>query len=247
MIKHIHIYLSIALFTLISFCVNKPCRGQSISPGINHTLVLCTNNNVSSCGGNTNGQLGIGNINSSNVPVVVSFLSDVISVKAGGTHSLALKSDGTIRAWGSNSYGELGTNGSNNINTNPLNVNGLSNVTSISAGYNASIALTSDGKVWTWGLNEDGGLGQGNNLDLAVPTLVESIENGQEVSMFSRHTLVLKNDSTVWSAGLNGYGQLGIGSIASSNTFTMVSGITNAIAVASGGSHSLVLVDGGII
>lgn len=165
-----HFFFVLSLLTLCTFA-----KAQTISAGFDHTLMLCPNGAVSSCGANNKGQLGDGSINSGYEPVLANILTDIIAVEAGGAHSLALKNNGTLRAWGTNGYGQLGTNGSNNINANPLVVLGLTDVVSMAAGISASIALTSNGDIWTWGFNGDGQLGQGNNTDVAIPTLVESI------------------------------------------------------------------------
>ncbi|MEX1187913.1 MAG: T9SS type A sorting domain-containing protein [Bacteroidia bacterium] len=240
----------LVLITLSFLGINAGLMGQSISAGLDFTMMVCENEAVSTCGNNTNGQLGNGANVTSYTPVVVGFnLTDVIAVSAGGEHSLALKSDGTLKAWGRNSFGELGTNGSDYIEENPLNVIGLTNVISISAGYNASIALTADGNIWTWGINDYGQLGQGNNLDLAVPTMVSGMSNVRQISMQAQHTLILKSDSTVWSTGRNNNGQLGHGNIVSTNTFAQVVGLDSVkiVAISANRFHSLILTNDGYV
>ncbi|MBP2656492.1 MAG: repeat domain protein [Firmicutes bacterium] len=93
-----------------------------------------------SWGFNNYGQLGNGTNTSSNVPVTVSDLSNVITISAGGSHSLALLEDGTVQAWGYNSYGQLG-NGTNTSSNVPVTVSDLSNVIAVSAGAYHSLAL----------------------------------------------------------------------------------------------------------
>ena len=47
--------------------------------------------------------------------------------------------------------------------TYPVQVSGLTNVTAIAGGRHHTIALKSDGTVWTWGYNDYGQLGDGTN------------------------------------------------------------------------------------
>ena len=60
-------------------------------------------------GANTEGQLGIGNIEDQVGPVEITGVDmPFLDVEAGDTHSLAISSDGRLYATGSNACGELG-------------------------------------------------------------------------------------------------------------------------------------------
>lgn len=86
-------------------------------------------------------------------PIREGDIGDVIAIAAGNGYSLVLENDRTVWAWGSNNYGELGNGTTTTIyQPHPVKVNGLSDVTSIAAGYADSIALKKDGTVWAWGL-----------------------------------------------------------------------------------------------
>ena len=77
----------------------------------------------------------------------------------------------------------------------------------ISAGDGYSIALKTDGTLWTWGYNADGQLGDGTRTDKSKPVLI-----GTDYSMIfagSRHVLALKKNGTLWAWGSNGFGQIG--------------------------------------
>jgi alpha-tubulin suppressor-like RCC1 family protein len=117
----------------------------TVSGGGSHSLFLKNDGTVWACGWNGDGRLGDGTWTDSNVPVYVNSLSGVTSVSAGGYHSLFLKNDGTVWACGDNNNGELG-NGTFDtippygINT-PAQVNFLSGVIAVSAGWNHSLFL----------------------------------------------------------------------------------------------------------
>lgn len=80
-------------------------------------------------------------------------LTDIVSVSIGQTHRIALKSDGTVWIRRGDHY--LNYDGSNAIKTTynvPYEqVIGLTDIVAIAASYSFSIALKSDGSVWTWG------------------------------------------------------------------------------------------------
>src|SRR3989339_220929 len=123
-----------------------------ISAGSRHTLALKSDGTVWAWGENGYGQCGTPNDyakNGENTPVKVSALSNVTAVAGGGYHSLALKSDGTVWAWGgSDYYSQLG-NGTTGSSPTPVQVSSLSSVTAIAGGVDHSLALKSDGTVWS--------------------------------------------------------------------------------------------------
>src|ERR1019366_8866215 len=122
-----------------------------------------------SVGADYEGELGNGSTTGSNVPVAVSNLTGVVAVAGGAFHGLALTSDGKVWAWGCNGNGRLG-NGSTTGSNVPVAVSNLTGVVAIAASYNPyCLALTGDGKVWAWGYNGDGGLGNGSTTDSRVP------------------------------------------------------------------------------
>ena len=217
---------------------------NTIATGEYHSLFITQTQTVKTVGGNDRGQLGNGTTNDSLefVDVLgkdgVGLLNDVIAVSAGSYHSLALKSDGTVWAWGCNYYeGRLG-DGTAVDKTTPVQVRGgesgeefLTDIVAISTGYNHSLALKSDGTVWSWGDNEYGKLGDGTAVDKTTPVQVKGGESGEEfltnivaISAGDDHSLALKVDGTVWAWGNDGNGQLGDGTTVDKTTPVQVKG-----------------------
>src|SRR5262249_32050152 len=93
-------------------------------------------------------------------------MSNVVAIAAGGHHSLAITADGALWTFGDNAYGQLGTaDGISPDLPHPTPVPVLSNVSSIAAGDSHSLAVKSDGSLWTFGYNTAGQLGSTvNNL-----------------------------------------------------------------------------------
>ena len=180
-------------------------------------------------------------------PTQVSSLSGAVAV-ADGRHSLILKSDGTVLARGFNDYGQLGdgttTPSPTQVQT-PVQVSGLSDVVAVAVGETHSIALKSDGTVWTWGRNDYGQLGVAGG-DQSTPVQVPSLSGVVAIAAGQQHTLALRSDGTVWAWGSNGYGQLGV-SGGSSVTPVQVTALSGIVAITAGHWHSVALSSDGTV
>ena len=242
----------------------------TIAGGRYHSLALKSDGTVWAWGSNGYGQLGDGSAVDEgaykSTPVQVknangTNLSGVTAISAGYNHSLALKSDGTVWAWGTNYKSQLGDgseSGTGNDKNTPVQVKGLdgsgnlTSVTAISAGWDYSFALKSDGTVWSWGFNTGGQLGAGSITQRNTPVQVSGGLKGGAISIAagSDHTIALKGDGTVWAWGSNGSGQLGIGTSGTGTekrTPVQVPGLSNVIAIAAGNDHSLALKSDGTV
>ena len=106
-------------------------------------------------------------------------LTNVAAVSAGGSHAMARMTDGSLRAWGFNS-GRLGNSTPSESNTNdsslPVSVStaavGVPSIVDVSAGADHTLALSSDNKVWAWGGNTVGQLGNGSTIEYSFPVTV---------------------------------------------------------------------------
>gem|GEM_PF-1092115 len=136
------------------------------------SFAIKTDGTVWAWGSNNYAQVGDGTRANRLVPVQIS-ISNVASIASGSAHTLAVKNDGTVWAWGYNNYGQLG-NGTTTDAYTPIMVSGLSGVTSAAAGQDGhSIALKSDGTMWSWGYNNTGQLGDGTLTNRLTPVQVK--------------------------------------------------------------------------
>ena len=115
-------------------------------------------------------------------------------------------------------------------------------VTGISAGYDHSLLLMSDGSMWGWGIGRQGQLGAGYLNGASRP--VQIVSNGVTAITAGRYheTLFVKDDGSLWGMGMNAYCQLGNCGSSVQPEQTVAS---NVMAVAMGIEHSLFIKNDG--
>jgi uncharacterized repeat protein (TIGR01451 family) len=231
--------LSLRLFVILLLS-DYYTVGQQISGGYNHSLFVCNDLSVRSCGYNVNGALGDGTNLNRYIAAPIYSLNNVISAYAGGAHSLFLKKDSTVWACGANYYGQLGDGTTINRNI-PARINSLTGIIAISAGYYHSLFLKSDGTVWGCGHNQRGQLGDGTTTNRLTPVQLLNISNVTAMAGGAYFTLLLKSDGTVWACGYNANGQLGDGTTTDRLTVVQVNTVMGIKAIAAGENYSIFL------
>ena len=213
-------------------------------PGFNPlgTQTTTTLYNLYAWGGNSYGQLGLGNITNYSSPVQVGSLTNwsYLMTNGYGAFSIATKTDGTLWSWGINTYGQLGL-GNLTRYSSPKQVGALTNWLQVaSGGYNA-LAIKTDGTLWAWGsASVYGSLGLGNTTYYSSPKQVGSLTAWKYVSSgYYYFTTAIKTDGTLWVWGYNGYGQLGLGNTTNYSSPKQVGALTNWSTVSAGYSHVL--------
>ena len=167
----------------------------------------------------------------------------------GGTGNDLVLEWATVRpvSWAYNSMGQLGNN-SNVAVTVPVNVSltgGLAGkvVLSLAVGGLHTLALTSDGKVYAWGYNADGELGNGTTTHSPVPVAVNmtGVLAGKRVVSIGAGTdfsIALCSDGTLvrWGASPTGNTSL---PVLVSQTGALIN--KSVVAISAGSWHSLAL------
>jgi alpha-tubulin suppressor-like RCC1 family protein len=190
------------------------------------SAALTTDGILYSWGYNGDGELGNGTTTDSNVPINTDILN-ISEITGGATHFLSLSTSNELYSWGDNQYGQLG-NGTNNDSSVPVSVLDISGglfgktITQISCGALNSLVLTSDNKLFSWGYNGEGQLGNGTVTNSNVPVAVDmtGVLSGKTISQISCgyfSSLILTSDNKLYSWGSNSSGQLGDGTIADRN------------------------------
>ncbi len=171
-------------------------------------------------------------------------------VGAGGWHSLSVCSDSTVKAFGENATGQLGNGGNTDSNL-PVTAIGLTGIMAVSGGGDQleahSLALKSDGSVWSWGSNIYGALGNGTTTNTNTPGQVLIMSDAIAIAAGGWHSAALKSDGTVWTWGWNVDGQLGDGSFTDRILPAKVNGLTDITQIAAGTYHMMALKDDGTV
>ena len=133
-----------------------------------------------------------------------------IDVAVTGNNMYALLADGTVLAWGSNGVGAPGVGKPETrwIHI-PEPVVGLPPAKAITAGGDGfALALTKEGRVFSWGNNEWGQLGLGDSVGRYSAEEVKGLADVVAIAASASASFVLKADGSVWGWGQNlGYQQ----------------------------------------
>ena len=148
----------------------------SIRAGCDHSVALTSTGTALAWGNNTFGQVGDGTTKPRATPVSVKLPKGVTlsAIRAGCEDTIALTTAGKVLAWGMNDSGELGNGSIRNAHA-PVAVSlpAGTKVKSISAGCADNLALTTSGKLYAWGANGFGQLGDGSHKPRHKPVLVK--------------------------------------------------------------------------
>lgn len=204
------------------FCVETPTQALisdvvQIEAGAFHTLALKSNGTVWAWGWNDSGQIGNGTETDQTVPVQVGVgvlgFNNIIAVSAGDNHSMALKADGTVWIWGSNEYGQIGNGTVSTTNQLvPVQNTTLSNITQISAGIFHNLALNKSARVFIWGDNFNGQVGNGaSGGEQTTPVQNASLSNVIEIEATGFTNYARLRGGSVYAWGLNDVGEVGNG------------------------------------
>jgi alpha-tubulin suppressor-like RCC1 family protein len=194
---------------------------EPVSAGDSHTCALKPDGTAVCWGANSNGELGIGVITTtqSTATVAVVDLTQAVALATGKQHTCALHGGGAVSCWGENSRGQLGNGtfvgtGSTGI-TRPAAVPGISDAVALAAGDFHTCALRATGQLLCWGINASGQLGDGTTNNTATPTAVLGLGNIVAVGASTNNTCALTAQGTMFCWGSNNKGQLGNGTTAS--------------------------------
>jgi alpha-tubulin suppressor-like RCC1 family protein len=199
---------------------------RQVTAGGDHSCGIGANGFAYCWGSGQFGQLGNGGTTNSGVAVAVAppnaqtNPAAFSSISAGLTHTCAVSREGLAYCWGNGSDGQLG-NGTTTLdakvplavlaprdNSEPLRFS------SIAAGGSFSCGLTSDGRVFCWGLGDNGRLG---NISSSGSSLPLAVKPGNDLLRFTKvaagyaHACALSTTGGVFCWGAGSEGQLGNG------------------------------------
>ena len=156
----------------------------------------------------------------SKTPVQVPNLTGIATICAGGNHNLALDTNGNVWAWGSFNLsqpvslvvfdppgvaGKFGMANAEDNGDSPAMVAGLTNVIGLAAGASHSLVLDNEDRLWAWGSDVYGQLGDGGpdnnggqyNADFPIQVMTNIIA----IAAGSDASVALDGNGNVWQCG----------------------------------------------
>jgi len=197
-----------------------------ISGGRDYSAAIKTDGTLWTWGSNGFGRLGLGNITYYSSPHQIGSLTNWAFVYAGGASSFAITTTGQLYAWGVGQFsGQLGLGNRTNYSS-PKQVGVLTNWLTIASGYYNTVAVKTDGTLWTWGRGTNGELALGNTTSYSSPKQVGSLTNWLRVNSSYQFCTAIKTDGTAWAWGQGSSGQLGQGSTTSISSPVQIGSLT---------------------
>lgn len=151
-------------------------------------------------------------------PALIPHLSNITDISIGNQHILALSESGHLYSWGTNAQSQLGRGSRSSprlgrSNLIPCRVGGPKSIKGVSTGGYHSFAITEQGRVWAWGLNQFGqcGIAPGKTV-IHKPTRVKSLEkyNIVQIAAGEHHSAAITSDGDLLVWGRADYGRLGV-------------------------------------
>ena len=218
-----------------SFVVNDAETFKTLQTYYNHTIALTDDDFLFGWGRNYQGGLGLGDTVDRLTPTQIGS-STWKQITTGGWHTIGILHDDTLWQWGRNNFGQLGQGTSDeDPHSTPTKV-GTDTWIAVAAFYH-SLAINSDGYLYTFGYNSDGQLGLGDTSNRSSPTKVGT-DTWIAVAAGYYHSLAINSDGYLYSFGLNDHGQLGLGDTTNRLTPTQI-GSSTWKQITTGGWHTI--------
>lgn len=164
-------------------------------------------------------------------------------ISAGEKHTVAfypLKID-MLKAWGYNDYGQLGDyTKTNRLSPVTVQYTIWKSHKNVDCYGNHSAAISIDNKIWLWGDNQYGQLGNNTTSNKSTPISLATTFNKMSTGRY--HTLALNENGIPYAWGRGTQGRLGDGTISCRSVPTAVCFSTKAYCeISAGNDHSLAI------
>lgn len=172
-------------------------------------------------------------------------LDEIVQVSAGYAHAAAIDADGHVWTWGSNERGQLGFGDEEKYDAaGQVSFDSNDRIEAVAAGYDHTLALSASGKVWAWGSNRYGQLGDGSESDRSKPVRVmdgrKPLDDIIAVSAGFGLSLALNEDGEVWTWGSQGKANGELQQVMIQKGEKLVP-LEDIVAISSGYDHALAL------
>ncbi|XP_051890412.1 LOW QUALITY PROTEIN: probable E3 ubiquitin-protein ligase HERC1 [Pristis pectinata] len=206
----------------------------------------CETSAVYVWGSNSSHQLAEGTLEKILQPKLALGFANAKTIEAGQYCTFAVSEDGSVKACGKGSYGRLGLGDSNNQSAaKKLTFEPHRSIRKISSSKGSdghTLAVTTEGEMFSWGDGDYGKLGHGNSATQKYPKLIQGPLQGKIVVCVSagyRHSASVTSDGELYTWGEGDFGRLGHSDSHSRNLPALVKDISSVGQVACGSSHTL--------
>eukprot|EP00522_Entomoneis_paludosa_P013206 CAMPEP_0172454542 /NCGR_PEP_ID=MMETSP1065-20121228/11495_1 /TAXON_ID=265537 /ORGANISM="Amphiprora paludosa, Strain CCMP125" /LENGTH=618 /DNA_ID=CAMNT_0013206885 /DNA_START=42 /DNA_END=1898 /DNA_ORIENTATION=+ len=197
---------------------------QQVACGTCHTVALSTSGKVYTWGWNSSGRTGHGTQEGKQMhPRLVQRLvsKEIRHVAAGAGHTAAVATwngplglsthCNDVYTWGSGESGKLG-HGNETCQLVPQRVEGLAHVPvrQVACGGFHTAVVSKDGKLYAWGKNDDGQLGNGTDEENWRPTLVQGLDgmSVEKIILGEAHSVAITDTGGVYTWGSSSLGNV---------------------------------------
>lgn len=197
---------------------------SQVGAGTSWSLAIRTDGSLFSWGFNAAGNLGVGDLLNKSSPVQVGTSSWTLITTNSSSMSapMAVRTDGRLFIWGQQYNGDPQLYALPNLRftaiSSPVVVTAYTETfNDVCVGASHVTSIRSDSKLFTWGLNTSGQLGDGTAVSRSVPVQIGT-GNWNDVNTAGTHTVALNSNNNLFTWGLNTTGQLGDGTIISKSS-----------------------------
>ncbi|XP_019854073.1 PREDICTED: ultraviolet-B receptor UVR8-like [Amphimedon queenslandica] len=203
-----------------------------IACGGSHTIALNSKGQVFSWGAGPQGCLGHGNLRDRYSPLMIDGpLRDVnvVHVACYENHSAVISEDGNLYTWGKAGPFLGYMDDSVTKQTKPRLVDALygTRIVQVACGRSHTLVIDEEGRVYSFGINKFGELGQGHDKAITKPTMVPNLVSICKVSCGRHHSAAIDEDGVLFMWGWGARGQLGQGEPKSLFSPTPVNGFND--------------------
>lgn len=169
-----------------------------------------------------------------------------VALSAGAEHTCALAAAGAAYCWGSNEYGQLGSAADTTCfrrdrvvacRLRARAVDGGLQFQKVSAGGRITCGLTVANRVYCWGDNLHGGLGDPALRESAAPVAIASTGLFSDIAAGGEHACAVRTDGVALCWGWNDMGQLGNGATGSGTAVPVLVNTSARFVSLSAGEH----------
>lgn len=168
---------------------------KQVSTRGNTTMAIRADDTLWGWGANSNGQIG------NNAVIDTGGITSWTTISSSADWALAIKYDGTLWAWGKNDFGQLGT-GDTISRLEPVQI-GTSTWLDVATSGTGShtMAVRSDGTLWSWGWNGNYQLGTNDNVSRSSPAQLGAVTTWAKVAAGGNGSAAIRTDGSAYAWG----------------------------------------------